>query len=212
MMRWSVEVGEFEAVSGERVTCERYVGFCELSAFVHSPTVREACGSCPRSGKNLGCPPFSPHFTEFVGSATSALVVMFRGPVSALEGESAEEAMRTSGHLLQSVLRRELLEWREAGFVVAGAGACKGCPKCAAEAGATECPYPEKLVYSLESTGINVAQLASTLFGIELDWGENGLESTVVAAGGVFAGFGAEEWDGRFPVVARLRQGDSASS
>lgn len=205
MMKGSVEVGEFEAVSGERVTCERYAGFCELSAFAHSPAVRDACGSCPRSGKNLGCPPFSPYFTEFAGSAQSAMVVMFRGPVCAREGESAEEAMRSSGHLLQSVLRRELLEWREAGFCVAGAGACKGCPKCAAEAGATKCPYPEKLVYSLESTGVNVTELAVTLFGVKLDWGENGLESTVVAAGAVFADFGADRWGGRFSMGARSR-------
>ena len=80
-----------------------------------------------------------------------------------------------------------MLNFRKKGRLIAGSGPCLLCQPCAAEAGRKRCSRPDGPVYSLESLGVNVADLCKKAFDIDLEWhSEDGRERHVCAVGAVF--------------------------
>lgn len=83
------------------------------------------------------------------------------------------EAYHAAFTIMRSLLVGELMEKRGAGYTIAGSGACLVCGPCAGESGATECRFPDKRIYSLESMGVNVVSLTEKAFGIKLEWSDD---------------------------------------
>jgi predicted metal-binding protein len=71
------------------------------------------------------------------------------------------------------------------GSCALAAGSCAICKECTRPKG-TECRYPEKMRYSIESLGGNVVQLMKDELGIEMKWAEAGkLPEFYVLVGGL---------------------------
>jgi len=84
--------------------------------------------------------------------------------------------------LVRGFLNEELYEYRKQGYIIAGAGACRACKECVVETGRNVCRDPSRLIYSLESLGVNLVSLSENVLGLRLQWGGGELEAEHVAA------------------------------
>ena len=145
------------------------------------------CEACPQHGKNLACPPFSPPFPRHIGLKPKADVIGYRVSLDQFPGGTEEERYHAAFREMRGLLVQELLEERRRGRVVAGAGACLACEECAAVRGERECRNPEKMIYSLESMGVNLIALSEKALALRLEWsGSGGAADHVIAIGAVF--------------------------
>ncbi|MDF1555679.1 MAG: DUF2284 domain-containing protein [Deferrisomatales bacterium] len=193
---------------GSQVTCRRHAERVATGSIRGEDAVKRACEACPNFANNFGCPPHSPFFDAWAATAPEALLICLQASPSVFPGASSAERMLHGGRVLQGALYAELLAWRGKGHLVAGAGPCRGCERCALADGAAACATPEAQVCSLESMGVNVVALAKEVFGIELEWGdENTKPATVVAIGGVFSASGSVKDPGLVQVSGLGRTG-----
>jgi len=145
------------------------------------------CEACPKYGKNLVCPPYSPSFLQYVKDAKTAKVISIRLPTEYFNHPIAEERYRSCFKMARNILTTELLKHREQGYTVADAGTCLACETCVAEDGDLKCKKPRKRVYSLESLGVNVISIVKKCFNIDLDWNSDITTADFVSAvGAVF--------------------------
>lgn len=165
---------------------ERFERRMKVSALECQAEVREACGQCLNCGRNLACPPGSPHLEEYIKGSREALVIAVRVQTGELEALGVADGFEA----VRAVLVEELLQWRERGHTVGGSGPCRACPECAgfsSEGQAARCRQPDKRIFSLESMGVNVVDLMQDAFGIELDWASEGNSpGQLCAVGAVF--------------------------
>jgi len=183
----SVEVVECVDDSGDVLCYERHEVLLSLSDFDHGAKYKVACEACPRHGRNLACPPYSPLFADYVAGTVSARVICLRLPTEYGGGEAGEERARAAFRRVRRLLTRELLEYRGRGHLIAGSGTCPACERCAAEDGGAECVRPEERVYSLESLGVNLVALARDHLAVDLEWsGADRCADFVCAVGAVF--------------------------
>ena len=169
------------------IAYERFETVIPIAELVCEERVREACSSCPRHGRNLACPPRSPSLRVFAEGRAFARIICIRISQDQATGTSRVEASYECFDHARDILVAELLEYRGQGFAIAGSGSCQACEICAGEAGLDACPTPEKMIYSLESLGVNVVALAKTCFGIDLDWSADELAAIhICAIGAVF--------------------------
>lgn len=195
------EVLTLSLADGSQVICERHEARVATASIRGEAEVKRACESCPNFANNFGCPPHSPFFDEWAATAPEALLICFQASATVFPGVSSAERMLHGGRFLQGELYDELMGWRGKGYLVAGAGPCRGCERCALADGAEACVTPDAQVCSLESMGVNVVALAKDLFGIELEWGDEETQpATVVAIGGVFSVAGTVADPGKMQV------------
>jgi len=181
-----VEIHEYIDDSGATVYYERHETALTLSGFDHGKEYKALCEACPKHGKNLSCPPYSPRFQNYVGNAKMGRVICVRFPTEHFHQSIPEERYRSCFRKARSLLVAELLDYRRQGHTVVGSGACLACEECAVEAGDEECKKPEKRIYSLESLGVNVITLTQKCFNIDLEWsGGDHLADFVCALGAV---------------------------
>lgn len=146
-----------------------------------------ACGTCPNLGKNLSCPPFSPSFPDYIKDARRAQVICVRLPAACFVQHPAEMRSRVGFTEAGKILRRELLHFRGQGRLVAGSGECRVCDPCAAAQGGLHCHHPDEQMYSLESLGVDVADLVRHCFNLELEWDRQDRRAQFISAvGAVF--------------------------
>ncbi|HSH68300.1 MAG TPA: DUF2284 domain-containing protein [Deferrisomatales bacterium] len=193
---------------GSQVNCQRHAARVATGSIRGEDAVKRACEPCPNFANNFGCPPHSPFFDAWAATAPEALLICLQASPAVFPAASSAERMLRGGRVLQGALYAELLAWREKGHLVAGAGPCRGCERCALADGGLECVAPEAQVCSLESMGVNVVALAKEVFGIELEWGDAQTQpATVVAIGGVFSAAGPVEDPERVQVSGLGRTG-----
>jgi predicted metal-binding protein len=166
---------------------ETYSGIVNVAEIEHGSGFKELCRPCPTYGRNLACPPHSPSFEEFAGSAVAARVICVRLPQPDAGCKAAdrktEEAFREAGDILKGML----LEYRAAGRRIAGAGPCRSCAQCAGENGQDACRRTDDRIYSLESLGVNVVALSRRACGIDIEWASGSRKTAFIAAvGAVF--------------------------
>ena len=179
-----------EIVSEKDGPFRRLAAALPVSGFIAGAGYKKACFGCEHQGKNLSCPPFSPSFAQYVGAAEQAGVIA----IGRESGSPGDDPLALFAEARERLLR-ELLAWRQKGHLVAGAGACSACATCVAREGSVACRSPEKMVYSLESLGVNVAALTKSCFGFDLEWPGAGRPVEVIwAIGAVF--FRAREYWG----------------
>lgn len=159
-----------EIASAPALGFERYECVMPLAGFVHGPQYRAACGDCPHHGKNFSCPPYSPTFAEAAEASRAASVVCVRLALEPFAHLDAVGRYRACFRSARSLLVEELLARRAEGRRVLGSGACDACDPCAARVGESRCCKPEERIFSLESTGVDVADLVRACFGFELEW------------------------------------------
>ena len=182
------ETLELVEETGKHIAYERFESIVSLTRFEYGDRYKHLCEPCPEYGKRFSCPPHSPYFPEFVASARKARVICIRFDARHFGHLASDEKWLTDFfRRAGKALVGSLLQSRKKGRVIAGSGPCLLCEKCAAETGGTKCARPGGPVYSLESLGVNVADLCRKAFGIDLEWhSESRKERHVCAVGAVF--------------------------
>ncbi len=189
------ELIEYNTPAGHSLFYERYEVLIAVAEFSYSRSNREFCRDCDMHGRNLACPPYSPIFTDFIGQAREALVICIRVPSDRSEHPLLEDRYEICYREASDLLVNELLSYRRMGYAVAGAGACTGCERCAALTQDKTCTNPARRIYSLESMGVNVVDLARRCFNLDLEWSsESHIADFISTLGAVFPAQGA----GRF--------------
>ena len=140
------------------------------------------CAQCPKYGKVWGCPPHDFNVDEYLSGYVQATIygtkITFSNAMreQCATPETTEVAMREAldeawNELLPFLYEQEA---RHAGSVIF-TGRCRLCGSCAcARAQELPCRHPDRLRYSLEAVGFDVARTAAELLEIELQWGKDG--------------------------------------
>jgi len=181
------DVIEYVGKGGEIIVFERFEASLEVVEFDQDARYKQHCETCPRFGRNLACPPFSPAFAEYVGNVSTATVICLRIPLEYFEEPDPDQRYRAGHRMAQDLLTQDLLKYRENGYLVLGSGTCHACKECVVEKGGEDCLQPDRRIYSLESLGVNVVALVKSAMGVDLDWsGTEDASGYVSAVGAVF--------------------------
>jgi len=181
------EVEEHIDETGAIYYIERFERLLPVSEFDYGDHYKMSCEACEKYGKNLACPPYSPSFLTYIDNAQVAKVICLRVPQEYFNHLLSEERYHACFRKARSLLVKILLDYREKGHAIAGSGACLACETCAAEdeAECKQCRQPDKLIYSLESMGVNVIALVKKSFDIDLEWSSDDKFADFVDAVGV---------------------------
>jgi predicted metal-binding protein len=181
------DVLEYIDKNGEVIVYERFEAALAVGEFDQDPKYKQHCETCPRFGRNLACPPFSPAFAGYVGEVRTATVICLRIPLEYFDEPDPDKRYRAGHRMAQELLTQELMRYRQEGYLVLGSGTCRACKECTVEKGSRECLQPDKRIYSLESLGVNVVALVKSAMGFDLDWsGSEDASGYVSAVGAVF--------------------------
>jgi len=182
-----VEVLEYTDDTGCIFIYERHECEVVVAEIEHGNKYKFLCEACPKYGKNLACPPYSPSFLQYIKDAKKAEVICLRLPTEYFTHPIAEERYRACFRMAKNLLTGELLKYRREGYFVAGSGTCVACERCIVEDGDQKCKRPGERIYSLESLGINVISFVKKCFNIDLDWNSDVYTADFVSAvGAVF--------------------------
>lgn len=147
----------------ESLGLTRY-GVVPVGLIVFSEAFREACESnqCGKYGSNWSCPPGVGEPAELIARARrfqSGLVLQTVWP---LEDEFDFDGMMAGGQkhneLFREAVKRVAPLLSSGATLALSAGACSVCETCTFPSG-EPCRLPERALASLESYGIDVAQL-----------------------------------------------------
>ncbi len=183
------EVEEHIDETGAVYYVDRFERQLAVSDFDYGDHYKMSCEACDKYGKNLACPPFSPSFLSYIDNAPVAKVICLRVPQEYFNHLPSEERYHACFRKARSLLVGILLDYRKKGYAVAGSGACLSCEICTVEdeADCRQCRQPDKLIYSLESMGVNVIALVKKSFDIDLEWNsDEQFADFVDAVGAVF--------------------------
>ena len=165
----------------ERIPVKDYI-----KDYVNVDEFLECCKRCPNYDKVWSCPSYDSKSEDYWKEYESLYIlgykINFDGTVSQEESLKimAEVKENMAGELFK-------MENQCPGSVSLSAGSCSLCGKgnCTRPSG-KPCRYPEKMRYSIESLGGNVGKTVHDLFGIELEWIEEGkVPSYFVLVGGL---------------------------
>ena len=144
---------------------ERFIGFCR---------------DCPMYGRQYGCPPFDADPTDGCpadGTVTTWLTVIEPELPAGAPGLPLSLGDRLMA-LARDRVEPELLraECQTGGRAFVGVGRCTRCgdERCSRLTGAP-CRHPDVVRPSLEAAGFDVEAIARELFGVEIQWGADGL-------------------------------------
>ena len=152
-----------------------------LKNYVDVPTFLGACKACPNYGRYWCCPPYSFDVIQYWQKYQTLKILACKITFSQ-ESLARTYAKEQYQEILDAVmipekekLSQELLlaEQAHPGSVSLAAGSCRLCPGGCTNPDAP-CRYPDKMRYSIESLGGNVALAAKNLLGVELKWAKDG--------------------------------------
>lgn len=179
------DVIEHTDSNGFSYLIERFERLVPVDALEYRKENKIACEACPRYARgNLACPPYSPYFPDYIGESDRARVMCYRVHLEHVKEIPEEPKYRTAHKLMRELLVEELYHYRKQGYIIAGAGPCLACEECIVETEGNICRAPSKLIYSLESLGVNLISLSEHVLGLRLQWGGGELDTEYVAAMG----------------------------
>lgn len=142
---------------------------------------------CSNFGNKYSCPPHSPILSKFSKNYKKLSVICYRLDLNQYAPLPVYSRIRAGNAVLKSKVDKFLYEKKDVGFKVAGSGSCRACKPCAAKT-KDKCKKPHKLIYSLESLGVDVNHLTDLCFGFQLQWYSKNSKNPeyTCAVGGVF--------------------------
>jgi len=142
---------------------------------------------CVNYDRKWSCPPHSPAYTDYSKNFRYCLLILLSCRLSDFDHvKSGYMKVKTSNSILKSQSDRltRFLESELAGRMLSN-GSCRLCKPCSKKTSGDKCKKPEKLRYSMESLGLNVAGISQDYFNHPLLWYKNKTipqYSTVVSA------------------------------
>ncbi len=137
-------------------------------------TTNACLRGCRLYGRNGGCPPYSPSFTDICGNEILILYAKMNTqyyPYRILYGSYYIRwvFVETFMTALTNRVGRRLAKTLSGYFI--SSGHCSACrPKRCSVKDGKKCRNPSERTYSLESTGVLVTKLMEYCFDIELQW------------------------------------------
>jgi predicted metal-binding protein len=134
------------------------------------------CHSCDNYGRSWGCPPFDFDVEERLRQYDEVQLIALKItpkesalPIAVAQELILPERKQLDGRLLE-------MERQYNGLVCSYVGECYYCAEesCSRLCGAP-CRHPHLVRPSLEAYGFNVARTMHELFGMELQWGKDGV-------------------------------------
>jgi predicted metal-binding protein len=184
-----MEIREFEHSdeAGNPYQIKRFKNRVDVAVIEYSEQIKHNCEGCNNYKNNLSCPPHSPYFPDYVGASKTAAIICFRVPLDKFTTIPVRNAYHAAFTVVRSLLVGELIKGRKASHIVAGSGACLVCNPCAGESDNTECRFPAKRLYSLESLGVNVVSLSERALNLRLEWSDDAHAAHYISAiGAIF--------------------------
>ena len=134
---------------------------------------------CPNYNSNYTCPPNSPKFTDYIKGYKSSLVIAMYMSIPK-HGTIAD-----THQYLRSVLSDLLipLEKKVNGLLTDG-GRCLLCKSCAYEDD-LPCRFPQKMRFSMEAMGIDLAGVSQDILKHSIIWNNEGENSYCTVMGSV---------------------------
>ena len=161
-----VHATKTKILSIERIESSYKVG----SLSIKENLFRNLCkNGCVNYNNKYSCPPHSPTFLKFSKNSKNMSVICFKISLDQYSPLSYYNRIRASNSVLKSKIDRYLLEYKLKGYKVAGSGSCRACKPCAAKTN-EKCKKPDRLIFSLESMGVDVNDLVVKCFGFPLEW------------------------------------------
>jgi len=128
---------------------------------------------CKVFNQKWSCPPVSP---IFIPKGKAIVVILWME--NTIDAKMEYTKVKAINSILKSNLNKLLYKFPNKD--VLGSGSCRVCQKCAFP---NACKHPDRMIYSLESVGIDVEKLCFSL-GHELQWYKKG-EKKAYAYGSV---------------------------
>lgn len=151
-----------------------------ISACAETEKIRRLCKEgCVNYGKKWSCPPFSSRFADIVSEGKFDMGIIIVGNIGLDDMKYIKnpyQQVKAANMILKSRCERmaRYIESKTGGYSLLS-GSCNLCKPCEKKQG-KPCKQPEKIRYSLESTGLNVQSLLEENCGYKLLWYEKGVE------------------------------------
>lgn len=149
-------------------------------ACVEIEKTRRLCKEgCVNYGRKWSCPPFSSRFSDIVSDGKFDKGIIIVGNICLDDMKYIKnpyQQVKAANMILKSRCERmaRYIESRTDGYSLLS-GSCNLCKPCKKKKGIF-CKHPEKMRYSLESTGLNVQSLLEDNCGYKLLWYEKGMK------------------------------------
>lgn len=164
---------EFEVKTpSNHVKVEVYSGFIDKKEIrTDRKLFSEMCKKCRNYNKKYSCPPKSPDF-NLICSKEGLFIVLFKISLSQISSTEYNKVQIASSILKSRIdrLMRLLEEKLKTKYLTSGS--CRLCKPCCLEKN-LPCKHPEKMRFSLESTGIDCNFISEKLFKFPLLWFKN---------------------------------------
>ncbi len=118
---------------------------------------------CKVFGTKWSCPPASPEYNSL---KKAVVIVLWMDNI--IESKNEYTKVKAINSILKSRLYKLLLQYPNTQTL--GSGSCRLCQKCQYP---EQCRHPDKMIYSMESVGIDVNSLCESL-GHTLQWYKKG--------------------------------------
>lgn len=132
------------------------MGPLDPATIEQKPEVRQMCEACGRYGKHWSCPPGCGTLEACVQRVKGYKQGILVQTVGKLEDEFDGEAMMETQQLHKERFAQLCVLLKDTDALKLGAGCCTVCSVCAYPD--APCRFPEKMVSSMESYGIVVAE------------------------------------------------------
>lgn len=161
-----------------------------IENYFNQKKFNELCKKCDKYGALWSCPPYYFDVDKYINKYKEAYIIGTKIVLSdeIIQNTKKDDILDCTYKILNEV-RKELgemllaLEEKYPNSVCLYPGSCLLCNNCERING-KPCIQPDKMRYSLESLGFDVAKTASDLLGIELKWAKDKLPEyfTLVSA------------------------------
>lgn len=130
---------------------------------------------CPDYNTSWSCPPNSPAFSKYPKDFPQALLVIYFARMDQFSNIPEEKRLRGANTLLRLNLEKHLrfLEKAHHGLMLS-TGICRLCSRCTCADHAAPCRWPKEMRCSMESLGLNVADITHDFLDYSLAWGGSG--------------------------------------
>jgi len=157
-----------------------------ISGYVNIDKYSEMCKlGCANYGQKWSCPPYTPSFQDFATGWDRLYVFYMRiATAQFLYIKNDYLKIKAANSVLKSRADRFLRMLTEQNGEFISTGSCRLCKPCKRKIGAI-CAHPDKMTYSFEALGVDVATLVNECFCDPLLWYKSGYlpEYTSVVCG-----------------------------